>query len=113
MKIVHVATIDVGGAYRAAVRLHEGLLAKGVISTLLLRTKTRENGKGQTVFSNSLKALVSKAKNGVNLLCKDGEIARDLLGTDISRNSYIQEADLILLHWVNSFLTERETGKTE
>ena len=38
MKVVHVTTIDIGGAYKAAVRLHEGLMRIGVQSEILLRT---------------------------------------------------------------------------
>ena len=42
MKVVHITTIDIGGAYKAAVRLHEGLTRIGVQSEILLRTKTEK-----------------------------------------------------------------------
>lgn len=108
MKVLHVTTIDVGGAYKAALRLHEGLTRIGVQSQILLRTKTNKKNVGVEVFSNKLSAIISKAKNGWNLLQADGEIARDVLGTDISQNAHVQAADVIILHWINSFLTVRQ-----
>ena len=111
MKVVHITTIDIGGAYKAAVRLHEGLTRIGVQSEILLRTKTEENHAGIEVFSNQFAALISKAKNVWNLLCADGAIARDVLGTDISKHEKVREADVIILHWINSFLTVKEIRK--
>lgn len=111
MKVLHVTTIDVGGAYKAALRLHEGLTRLGVESGILLRTKRNKGNVGAEVFSNGLSATMSKAKNVWNLIWADGEITRDVLGTDISRNTQVQEADVIILHWINSFLTVRELKK--
>lgn len=111
MKVIHITTIDIGGAYKAAMRLHEGLTRIGVQSDILLRTKTDENHVGVEVFSNKLSASISKAKNAWNLLRADGAIARDVLGTDISKNEKVREADVIILHWINSFLTAREIRK--
>lgn len=111
MKVLHVTTIDVGGAYKAAVRLHEGLTRIGVQSEILLRTKTEESHAGVEFFSNRLTATISKVKNVWNLLQADGAIARDVLGTDISKNESVQKADVIILHWINSFLTVREFEK--
>ena len=108
MKVLHVTTIDVGGAYKAALRLHEGLMRIGVQSEILLRTKTDKSNVGIEFFHNRLSATISKAKNVWNLLHADGEITRDVLGTDISQNTHVQEADVIILHWINSFLTVRE-----
>ena len=111
MKVIHITTIDIGGAYKAAVRLHEGLTRIGVQSEILLRTKTEENHAGIEVFSNQFAALISKAKNVWNLLRADGAIARDVLGTDISKHEKVREADVIILHWINSFLTVKEIRK--
>jgi glycosyltransferase involved in cell wall biosynthesis len=108
MKVLHVTTIDVGGAYKAAVRLHEGLSLLGVESEILLRTKTNSENIGIGVFDNKLQSYVSKAKNLWNMTQANGGISRDVLGTDISNNKYVKEADIIVLHWTNSFLTMRE-----
>lgn len=111
MKVIHVATIDTGGAYKAAARLHEGLTRIGVQSEILLRTKTNADSVGTEFFSNKFSALISKAKNVWNLMHADGGIARDVLGTDISKNEKVREADVIILHWINSFLTAGEIKK--
>lgn len=111
MKVLHVTTIDIGGAYKAAVRLHEGLMRIGVQSEILLRTKTEKRHVGVEIFSNKCSATISKAKNVWNLFQADGAIARDVLGTDISKNRNVREADVIILHWINSFLTVREFEK--
>ena len=111
MKIVHVATIDIGGAYQAAMRLHTALKQKGMDSKILLRTKTDSSHEGEVVFASKMGEVLSKAKNVWNLTKKDGDISRDVLGTDISRHPFIQSADVIILHWINSFLTEKEIEK--
>lgn len=108
MKVVHIATIDVGGAYKAASRLHEALLLQGVQSNILLRTKTHKESIGEECFSNTFSASISKAKNVCNMLLADRTIARDVLGTDVSRHRLVREADIIVLHWINSFLTCKE-----
>jgi glycosyltransferase involved in cell wall biosynthesis len=111
MKVLHITTIDIGGAYKAALRLHEGLSLLGIESKILLRTKTDKSNVGIEFFGNKLEACVSKAKNLWNMFQSDGEISRDVLGTDISKNKYVKEADIIVLHWTNSFLTIREYMK--
>ena len=111
MKVVHITTIDAGGAYKAALRLHQGLIKKGIASQILLRTKINKSNGGVEVFGNQLSSCVSKAKNLFNLFMADGEIARDILGTDISKNKMVREADVIILHWINSFLTPKEIRK--
>lgn len=111
MKVLHITTIDVGGAYKAALRLHESLQLHGVESKILLRTKTKQDNIGEECFANSFEAGVSKAKNVWNLLHAKGEITRDVWGTDISKHKLVQEADIIVLHWINSFLSLRELRK--
>lgn len=111
MKVLHITTIDVGGAYKAALRLHESLQLHGVESKILLRTKTKQGNIGEECFANSLEAGISKAKNVWNLLHAKGEITRDVCGTDISKHKLVQGADIIVLHWINSFLTFRELRK--
>lgn len=111
MKIIHITTIDAGGAYKAALRLHQGLIKKGITSQILLRTKLNSRNEGTEIFGNQLSSCLSKAKNLFNLCMADGEIARDVLGTDISKNKMVRDADVIILHWINSFLTPKEIRK--
>ncbi len=108
MNILHIATIDIGGAYKAASRLHKSLKLQGVESKLLLRTKVNDCSDGESVFKNTFQVGLSKVKNAWNYIHADGGITRDVCGTNISRNKLVQEADILVLHWINSFLSPRE-----
>lgn len=105
MKVVHVTTIDEGGAYKATCRIHHSLQLQNIESTIILRTKKNSNSIGKSCFTEKKQEFYSKAKNGLNLLWKRKTIYRDILGTDISKHPNIQEADVIILHWINSFLS--------
>ena len=111
MKVTHITTIDTGGAYKAAARLHEGLRRTGVDSHILVRTKLNRDSEAEPVFRSKIGENFSKAKNVLNMLRADGMISGDFLGTDLSRNPAILGADIIVLHWINSFLSPKELGK--
>lgn len=111
MKVAHITTIDTGGAYKAAARLHEGMVRNGVVSHILVRTKLNPDSAAELVFKSIIGENISKAKNVVNMLKADGMISGDFLGTDLSGNSVILEADIIVLHWINSFLSPKELSK--
>lgn len=111
MKVTHITTIDTGGAYKAAARLHEGMLRCGVDSHILVRTKLNPDSKAEPVFKSIISENVSKAKNVLNMLKADGMISGDFLGTDLSRNPIILGADIVVLHWINSFLSPKELGR--
>lgn len=111
MKVIHISTIDTGGAYKAALRLHEGLMRHGVDSEILLRTKQSNQTQGSIVFKNKMGSIWSKCKNFINLLCADGEISRDFLGTDLSGILKEKKPDIVILHWINSFLSLNEIKK--
>lgn len=105
MRVLHITTIDSGGAYKAAYRLHESMLLHGIESQILVRTKLNSGGPAIEVFNTPMEALVSKGKNGINRICSRGKIINDIFGTDISRHPLVHEADVLFLHWVNSFLS--------
>lgn len=111
MKVLHISTIDIGGAYKAALRLNCALSAAGIDSNILLRTKVNDENLGKEFFTNCVQKGISKVKNMINMFFADGKITRDVLGTDISKHFLVQEADIIILHWINSFLTPREIKK--
>lgn len=111
MKILHVCTIDRGGAYQAVKRFSECLELKSVDTKILVRTKTKEDSACIEIFNNIFTKLISKFKNGINMLFSRGEIINDILGTDISRNEMVLESDVIILHWVNSFLSCKSIEK--
>ncbi len=105
MKVVHVSTTDYGGAYRAAARISESMSACGIDSQILIRTKRYSDTPGTEIFSAPYQKFWSKVKNGVNLLLSRGEVVSDYLGTDITKHPLVREADVIILHWVNSFVS--------
>lgn len=105
MRVLHITTIDTGGAYKAAYRLHENMLLYGIDSRILVRTKLKAEGPATEAFDNLAQKIISKGKNGVNRIFSKGIIMNDRFGTDLSGNRLVQSADVILLHWINSFLT--------
>lgn len=107
MRVVHLSTTDFGGAYKAAERISASMESVGIDSKVLVRTKSREDTVGIEIIHNPIKKIISKAKNVGNLLFSEGEIISDYFGTDITQNMYVQEADVIFLHWVNSFISYR------
>ena len=117
MKAVHFSTTDHGGAYRAAERISACMKSAGIDSCVVVRTKTRQDTDCVEYFKDPVSAFFSKAKNFLNLLLSPGKLTTDLFGTDISGSSYVREADVVVLHWVNSFVSYRgvrrlvKTGK--
>lgn len=104
MKIVHIATTDFGGAYKAVERIQECMRAYNLDSDILVRSRFFDTETTE-VINTLLKKLLSKSKNLFNLLLSHGEIVTDLFGTDITKHPKVKEADIIILHWVNSFIS--------
>ncbi len=104
MKVVHLNTIDQGGSYKAAKRIHEGMIQAGAQSCLILRSKVNPENEGLEIIDNPIKKLISKTKNVGNLVASSGEVIMDLFGTDVTRIKEVREADAIILHWCNSFI---------
>lgn len=111
MKVVHLSTTDMGGAYEAAQRISDCLGVVGVESEVLVRSKFRESTKTISFYSNFVQKFISKAKNFFNLMLSDGEVVFDKYGADICDHPHIMQADVICLHWVNSFVSVPEVEK--
>lgn len=111
MKVVHITTIDQGGAYTAVRRLNTCLKRQGVESEIVLRTKTHEAHEGIQILSTRPCKFVSKTKNFINNLFSDKGMHIEGLGTDISRERSIKEADILVIHWINSFLSYHEIDR--
>lgn len=111
MKVLHLATIDLGGAYKAAVRISESMQKCGVDSEILIRTKVHDDTDAVEIFENTAQKLVSKSKNFINLMLSKEDVISDYLGTDVSVHPLVQAADVLVLHWVNSFLSYRSVEK--
>lgn len=111
MRVLHITTIDTGGAYKAAYRLHEMMLLQGIDSKIMVRTKLYPNNQVLETFYRPIEAFFSKVKNGINRLMARGKIADDRFGTDISKLEQVKEADVIIIHWINSFLSQKDIVK--
>lgn len=107
-KCLHICTIDKGGAFNGAKRLNEMLTEHGIESKIIVRTKTDDASPAICAFNGTLQGLVSKVKNAVNLLCKKGDVKRDILGTDLTSNPLVKEADVIFIHWISTFLSPKQ-----
>ena len=110
LKFLHVCTIDTGGAYNGAKRQHEMLIEHGIRSNILVRTKLSDRSDVYEALSGS-GIIFSKIKNIFNLVLKKGEVKRDIFGTDISKHPLVKEADVIVLHWISTFLSPKEIYK--
>jgi glycosyltransferase involved in cell wall biosynthesis len=127
MKILIVNSYDVGGAAKACIRLHEGLLDKEIDSTILFKVK-------QKSISNSVqfKKLPAKKTKIQRIKLKIYRILKELKiikpkpvkkqsaivdrhlnlemfsfpnsNFDITESELYKEADIINLHWVAEFL---------
>lgn len=104
IKAVHVGTTDEGGAYGAMVLISKSMELQGVKSVILLRNKTDESSIGRPMCKG-YRRLFSKMKNYVNLKLSFDRIQTDYLGESIINEEEIKEADIIFLHWTNSFLS--------
>lgn len=120
MKIVHLNTYDGnGGAGRACLRLSDALNDAGVDSKVLVYYKFGNNpsivnlsrgpiAKATAVYNIMAERYLSKA------LVKAVQTPFSLqwFGKSIVKNKWIQEADVIHIHWINhGFLTPRFLAK--
>lgn len=112
INIVNIVTVGTGGAYRAVERLNEALNKESTIdSNILLRNKVYPDNSGIEFLDTPMKTVISKAKNFINIGFSSGEITRDLLGSDVTKHPAVKNADVIVVHWINSFLTTKIINK--
>lgn len=111
MKVVHLTTTDLGGSYKAVERIHRGLQLNQVESKILLRTKHHADNIGDEVIHTPIQKLISRTKNVGNMILSRGEVHAEHFGTDMSKHPEVKSADVIILHWVNSFLGYHQVEK--
>jgi len=131
MKIVHISTYDHGGAGLATYRLHRGLLAAGVDSLMLVSSKNQNDDTvfqlqpapellyhppRNVVLKKTQKVMrrrgcfltdaekADKALSKVRSLFPDVYYTSPVTAFDLLKNRFVQEADVIHLHWVQNFL---------
>lgn len=104
MRVVHLVTTDFGGAFKAVQRIQDCMRLYHVQSDILVRSQFFETNTIE-VMNTPVRRLLSKSRNLFNLLLSHGEVVTDLFGADLTRHSKVKEADVIMLHWVNSFIS--------
>ena len=127
MKILIVSSYDIGGAAKSCLRLYEGLLAKDVNCSLLLKRQTIHHRNVSLLkpiskkhpFLQSIKQklhkvlfkfkLVNKIDSSNVVFLKNRPKGLELFSFpksnyDITKSPLYEEADIINLHWVAGFL---------
>jgi len=119
MKILHVSTNDFGGAAIACIRLHRGLLERGVDSRLLLLRQTDKllpRAKRHMPPAPSLVERVSRKTRrllGEFRICSPAGVEKHLVGRpdgyeiftfpfsscDIRQDEWFRDADIVNVHW--------------
>lgn len=110
MKVVHIVTTDFGGAFKAVERIQDSLRYYDEQSSILVRSRFFDTDTIE-VMDTPLKRFCSKTRNFINLLLSEGEVTTDLFGADLAGHPAVEEADVLMLHWVNSFISDKSVRK--
>ncbi len=111
MNVVHLTTTDFGGAYKACERIHESLLLQGINSVVLVRKKVNSGTVSSKVYQSNLKEICSKICNFLNLLLSYNDVISDYFGLNYTHNKEIMKSDVIVLHWINSFISYKNAKR--
>ena len=110
MRIVHIATTDImGGAARAAFRLHKALLAVGEESSMLVNGKSSDldsvhaatGAQDDSLFIGRF--IQTHYIDGNRTPISNTYFSLGWPGHDLSGHPLIQQADIIHLHWISGF----------
>jgi len=109
MRVVHIATADCrGGAARAAFRLHEGLLSRGVDSAMLVKSKTSGLRSVQSISRDKTTDFFWKLLQTHSIDNNRSSLSNTFFsigqpGYDLSEHPLVRKADILHLHWVAKF----------
>lgn len=115
MKILHINTMDEGGAATACRRIHLGLLNKGIDSkTLFLKKKKniKETYRFEVIKPGYIERILNKIKRLFKTTPTHANMQNvEMLSMPTSSHNIIdnplyKEADIIQLNWVSTFLDE-------
>lgn len=126
MKVLHISTIDIGGAANSCIRLHQGLLNNGVDSKVLVLKRHKPGTKNVFRYVSEysrLQLLRSKLRlilSKLRIFPAEGKFKHWLMLRnkvkgfevfsfsdtvyDITLHPLYKEADIINLHWTAGFL---------
>lgn len=105
MKVVHLVISDMFGAGRAASRISDAVSARGWDSEVYILNAGISGCSSLIPLSGKKKVerILGKLRNDriMKKYSKDGYFHYDRYGMDFSDFPFIQEADVIHLHWIN------------
>lgn len=110
MKVLHITTTDYGGAYRAAANISAAMGKQGIESSLLVRERSHCENVVPAIHARG-PLFFSKMRNLLNLMLSHGDVVNDRFGYAIHKHPLVKEADVIVLHWVNSFVSYKGVEK--
>lgn len=105
MKILHICTYDSGGAGIAAWRISESINAVGGNSKLLVRERKSSHLEVEEYCNTRFMKLLAKIYGAFNTFFSSDDIMYEYIGFDISKNESVKQADVLVLHWTNHFLS--------
>ena len=121
MRVVHITSVDNGGAGRACIRLHKALLEAGVDSIIITQNKTTDTPKVQQLAQTKLQKLVAKIRPFLSQLplMAYPKRVKDIFSPNIpiftpSNHLLIStinalKPDIVHLHWVeNGFFSTKD-----
>ncbi len=116
MRIVHLSTFDAkGGAWRSAQRLHEGLLAVGADSHMLVATKvggapnTHQLQSSRARLQRWAGAKASSAWMRLKRGSKTAFFSLDVMPDAVQGELAELQPDIVNLHWINQGFLRLET----
>ena len=121
MKVLHILSSIKGGAAKAAIRLHYGLLDAGVESKILTLSNDRDGVKAHFVYDEQYIPFISKLKKKFQRIVNELGIkntsnyspkkiaTKEIFSNpktefSIFEHPLVKDADVINMHWVASFL---------
>lgn len=124
MKVVHITTMDFGGAGLAVLRIHEALLSLGVNSKVLVLTKINNSEQVVSFLPKSKNKYVQCLFNRMERIERRrwesrNPVVRQIKSSRISDDCYfslpispykvedhplVRNADVIHLHWIQNFI---------
>jgi glycosyltransferase involved in cell wall biosynthesis len=117
MKVVHLCNhMDGGGAFQGMWNLHRGLIASGVESRILARDQDRQVPFGTNwdpdPWGKEYLRHISLRKIWSNRTrISNTHFSLDYLGVDVCTHPWVQEADILHLHWVADYLSSHSIAR--
>ena len=120
MNVLHIAHSDYGGAGKAALRLHEGLLAQGVESNFLVLRRASDVP-NVLPYRNGAISIPRRLLNRYKAqkiasqwepyqaarLARPSTFSDDRCTIDLRHHDLVRAADILHLHWISYFVDQK------